>query len=60
MFTTVKIPVMDDHLSPKKAQQLDRLTARDTTVIHRYLTIIAREEEHLWREGWDGKRLDKT
>jgi IS605 OrfB family transposase len=51
---------MDDRLSPKKVQQLDRLTARDTTVIQRYLAIIAPEEEHLWRAGWEGKRLDKS
>ncbi|MHA2500393.1 MAG: zinc ribbon domain-containing protein, partial [Candidatus Hodarchaeales archaeon] len=60
MFATVKVPVMDDRLSSKKAQQLERLTARDTTVIYRYLAIIAQEEEHLWRTGWEGKRLDKT
>ncbi len=58
MFTTVKVPLMDDHLSPKKAQQLDRLTARDTTVIHRYLAIIAQEEEHLWRANGEGRKLD--
>jgi IS605 OrfB family transposase len=60
MFTTVQIPVMDDHLSSKKSQQLDRLTARDTTIIQRYLAIIAQEEEHLWRTGGEGKRLDKA
>ncbi|MHA2273353.1 MAG: zinc ribbon domain-containing protein [Candidatus Hodarchaeales archaeon] len=60
MFTTVQLPLMDDHLSPKKAQQLDRLTARDTTVIQRYLAILAREEANLWRRGGEGKRLDKT
>jgi hypothetical protein len=32
MFLTVQIPVMDDQLSLKKRQQLDRLTGRDTTV----------------------------
>jgi putative transposase len=51
---------MDDRLSPNKRQQLNWLTARDTTVIQRYLAIIAQEEEHLWRAGWEGKRLDKT
>jgi IS605 OrfB family transposase len=51
---------MDDRLSPKKAQQLNRLTARDTTVIQRYLEIIAREEATLWRTGSEGRRLDKT
>ncbi|MHA2272344.1 MAG: zinc ribbon domain-containing protein [Candidatus Hodarchaeales archaeon] len=60
MFTTVKVPIMDDHLSPKKRQQLDRLTARDTTVIQRYLAIIADEEEHLWHAGGEESRLDKT
>jgi IS605 OrfB family transposase len=60
MFTTVQLPVMDDRLSPKKSQQLDRLTARDTTVIQRYLAIIAQEEKHLWRAGREGCRLDKT
>ncbi|MHA2497627.1 MAG: hypothetical protein ACXAEI_19325, partial [Candidatus Hodarchaeales archaeon] len=60
MFTTVQLPLMDDRLSPKKAQQLDRLTARDTTVIQRYLEIIAREEATLWRTGWEGRRLDKS
>jgi hypothetical protein len=60
MFLTVQIPVMDDHLSPKKRQQLDRLTGRDTTVIQRYLAILAQEEDALWREGWKGRRLDKA
>ncbi|MFQ5979435.1 MAG: RNA-guided endonuclease TnpB family protein [Candidatus Heimdallarchaeota archaeon] len=60
MFTTVQLPIMDDRLSPKKAQQLDQLTARDTTIIQRYLEIIALEEANLWRMGWEGKRLDKT
>ncbi|MHA2500439.1 MAG: hypothetical protein ACXAEL_12795, partial [Candidatus Hodarchaeales archaeon] len=59
MFTTVQLPLMDDRLSRKKIQQLNRLTARDTTVIQRYLEIITLEEEHLWRVGWEGKRLDK-
>ncbi len=59
MFTTVKVPLMDDQLSPKKHQQLERLTARDTTVIRRYLEIIALEEDNLWRPGWEGKRLSK-
>ncbi len=51
---------MDDYLSPKKTQQIHRLTARDTTVIQRYLKIIAYEEDQLWRVGGEGKRLDKT
>jgi len=58
MFTTVTIPVMDDHLSSKKRQQLDRLTGRDSTVIHRYLKIIQQEEDSLWLKNWEGKRLD--
>lgn len=60
MFLTVQIPVMDDKLSPKKRQQLERLTGRDRTVIQRYLDIIEQEEEALWRKKWEGKRLDKT
>ena len=60
MFLTVQIPVMDDHLSPKKRQQLDRLTGRDTTVIQRYLAILAQEEDALWRNGWEGRRLDRA
>ncbi len=60
MFTTVKIPVMDDYLSPKKTQQLHRLTARDTTVIQRYLSVIRMKEDRLWCVGREGKRLDKT
>ncbi len=60
MFLTVQIPVMDDKLSPKKWQQLDRLTGRDTTVIQRYLAILAQEEDALWREGREGRRLDKA
>lgn len=60
MFLTVQIPVMDDHLSPKKRQQLDRLTGRDTTVIQRYLAILAQEEDSLWRGGGEGRRLDKA
>jgi IS605 OrfB family transposase len=58
MFTTVKVPLMDDQLSSKKAQQLGRLTARDTTVIHRYLEILAQEEEHLWKANGEGRKLD--
>lgn len=60
MFTTVTIPVMADHLSPKKHQQLERLTGRDSTIIHCYLQIIQNEEASLWRKNWEGKRLNPT
>jgi len=60
MHLTVKIPVMDDQLTHKKAHQLERLTARDTTVIKRYLTIIEREEEQLWQQGREGRKLDSN
>lgn len=60
MHLTVKIPIMDDQLTHKKAHQLERLTARDTTVIKRYLTIIEREEEQLWQQGREGRKLDSN
>jgi hypothetical protein len=59
MFLTVQIPVMDDHLSPKKRQQLDRLTGRDSTIIQRYLAMLAQEADTLWREGWETRLSDK-
>jgi putative transposase len=49
---------MDDKLTHKKQQQLERITSRDTTVIRRYLTIIENEEQSLWLDGKEGKRLD--
>ncbi|MFX1513804.1 MAG: RNA-guided endonuclease TnpB family protein [Promethearchaeota archaeon] len=60
MFITTRIPVMTDKLSPKKHQQLEKLTSRDTTIIKQYLTIIEQEQETLWRQGRKGTRLDKT
>jgi len=54
----VKIPLMADKLSAKKYQQLERLTARDTTVIKRYLEIISQEENKIWREGKEKQRLN--
>ncbi|MHA2243799.1 MAG: RNA-guided endonuclease InsQ/TnpB family protein [Candidatus Hodarchaeales archaeon] len=58
VFHTVQIPLMTDKLSPKKRQQLERLTRRDTTVIKHYLNIISQEEAGLWREGKEGHRLN--
>ncbi len=48
---------MDDKLSLKKLQQLERLSARDTTVIHEYLRIIEHESPQLWRPGQEGRRI---
>ncbi|MFX1251820.1 MAG: RNA-guided endonuclease InsQ/TnpB family protein [Promethearchaeota archaeon] len=58
VYKTVRIPLMDDTLTPKKRRQLDKLTARDTTVIKRYVEIINKEEDKLWRGGREGQRLD--
>jgi IS605 OrfB family transposase len=60
MFLTVKVPLMDDRLTARKRHQLERLTARDTTIIKRYLTILEKEEENLWKQGREGQRIDKT
>ncbi len=60
MFLTVKVPLMDDRLTARKRHQLNRLTARDTTIIKRYLTILEKEEENLWKTGREGLRIDKV
>lgn len=39
-YYTAKIPIMDDKLSHKKLDWLDKLTGRDTSIIKRYLEII--------------------
>ena len=57
MFITVQIPLMGDKLTPKKHQQLQRLMARDTTVIREYLQIIEQEAAQLWRTGHQGRRI---
>ncbi|MFX1513427.1 MAG: hypothetical protein ACFFCQ_12640 [Promethearchaeota archaeon] len=51
MLLTARIPVMTDKLSPKKHQQLDKLTSRDTTIIKHYLAIIDQEQDELWLQG---------
>ena len=60
MFVTVQVPCKDDAFTAKKQAQLDALTGRDTTVIHRYLTIITQEEENLWQANGEGRKLDAT
>ena len=40
MFLTTRIPVMPDKFSPKKRQQLDKVTGWDTPIIKQYLAII--------------------
>jgi len=57
MHLTVKIPILEDKLSPKKRQQLDQLTARDSMVIREYLRIIEKEAPQLWRSGQEGRRI---
>ncbi|MFW9996751.1 MAG: RNA-guided endonuclease InsQ/TnpB family protein [Candidatus Odinarchaeota archaeon] len=59
VYTTVKVPLIDDHLTSKKMKQLAWLASRDTAIIRRYLDIIEQEEEHLWYDGKEGSRLDK-
>lgn len=53
MFHTVQIPLMDDFWTRKKVQRVERLTARDSTVIKRYLLIIEQEEKEIvsYRKG---------
>ncbi|MFQ5981003.1 MAG: RNA-guided endonuclease TnpB family protein, partial [Candidatus Heimdallarchaeota archaeon] len=58
MFVTVQVPCKDDAFTAKKHTQLDALTSRDTTVIKRYLAIIAREEEQLWQMNGEERKLD--
>jgi len=58
VYKTIQVPLMDDKLSPKKRHQLNALTARDTTVIQRYLEVFGREEDQLWREEREGLRID--
>ncbi len=60
MFLTVKVPLMCDRLTARKLHQLEKLTARDTTIIKRYLTILEEEEENLWKAGREGQRIDKA
>lgn len=60
MFLTVKVPLMCDHLTALKRHQLDRLTARDTTIIKRYLIILQEEEENLWKIRREGQRIDRS
>ncbi|MFX0062286.1 MAG: zinc ribbon domain-containing protein [Candidatus Hermodarchaeota archaeon] len=60
LFTTVKVPLMDDRVTGTKVHQLDRVTARDTTVIKRYLEIIQAEEKELWREGKEHEKIDRN
>ncbi len=59
MFLTVKVPIMGDKLTSKKRQQLEKLTGRDSTVIKHYLQIIVQEQDQLWQEGKEGKRINK-
>ncbi|MFQ5979852.1 MAG: zinc ribbon domain-containing protein [Candidatus Heimdallarchaeota archaeon] len=56
-YLVVKVPIIDDRLTAKKRARLEALTGRDTTIIKRYLEIIEQEEENLWAEGLEGKRL---
>ncbi|MFQ5980242.1 MAG: hypothetical protein ACE5OZ_19075 [Candidatus Heimdallarchaeota archaeon] len=58
MFVTVQVPCKDDAFTTKKQAQLDALTGRDTTVIKRYLTIIAQKEAHLWQANGERRKLD--
>ncbi|MFX1474180.1 MAG: RNA-guided endonuclease InsQ/TnpB family protein [Promethearchaeota archaeon] len=60
MFLTVKVPLMDDRLTARKLHQLERLTARDTTIIKRYLNILEEEEENLWKQEREGQRIDRA
>ncbi len=59
MFLTAKVPILGDKLTPKKRQQLEKLTGRDTTIIKHYLQIIDQEQNLLWQEGKKGKRISK-
>jgi len=60
MYITLKIPLMDDHMTVRKLQQLDRLTGRDTTVINRYLAILQAEEEQIWKARYEGLQIDRN
>ncbi len=60
MFLTVKVPIMGDKLTSKKRKQLEKLTGRDSTLIKHYLRIIDQEQEELWQDGKEGKRISKT
>ena len=57
MFITVQVPLKGDKLTPKKHQQLQRLMARDTTVIREYLQIIEQEAAQLWQKGYEGRQI---
>ncbi|MFX0206961.1 MAG: zinc ribbon domain-containing protein [Candidatus Hodarchaeota archaeon] len=60
MFLTVNVPIMGDKLTPKKRKQLEKLTGRDSTLVKHYLRIIDQEQEKLWQDGKEGKRISKT
>ena len=57
MFITVQVSLMGDKFTPKKHQQLQRLMARDTTVIREYLQIIEQEATQLWQKGYEGRQI---